>query len=74
VLAAQALEAQRLAPVGSTRRKSAGVLAVVLADAKSLEGARRMLLRRALPEDVRKGAAALLYQLAAPTPEGDPQP
>ncbi|MBT2420575.1 hypothetical protein J7F01_40335 [Streptomyces sp. ISL-22] len=68
--AAMAREAQRLAPVGSNRRKSAGVLAVLLDGAPSIDGARRRLARHRLPAEIRQGAAELLAELTTATQEG----
>ncbi|MFM9656707.1 hypothetical protein [Streptomyces scabiei] len=71
VLASRAREAQRLAPVGSTRRKAAGVLAVVLDGSQSVEGARRRLRAHRLPPEIWEAVLTLLTGLES-GPEESP--
>ncbi|MBM7091037.1 hypothetical protein JTP67_21335 [Streptomyces sp. S12] len=64
---------QRLAPVGSNERKAAGIAAVLLAEARTHTGARRLLDRHPIPEPLRSAVVALLADLAA-LPESTPEP
>ncbi|GAA3767270.1 hypothetical protein [Streptomyces chiangmaiensis] len=61
--AARARELQRLAAVGSARRKSAGVAAIALDGVRSLEGARRRLQAHRIPTEILTAAMELLDQL-----------
>ncbi|MFE2428432.1 hypothetical protein ACFXJ5_17055 [Streptomyces sp. NPDC059373] len=70
-LAEQAREAQRLAPVHSLRRKAYGVVAIALDGARTVAGARFLLGRHRLPEDVRACAVQLLDDLEAEQPHLD---
>lgn len=69
-LADQARELQRLAPVGSIRRKAAGLAAVALENTRTSAAARRVLQRHTLPPEIRLAALALIDELTA-DPEGD---
>lgn len=69
-LAQQAREAQRLAAVGSNKRKGAGVLAVVLNGARTVDGARRMLRAHRLPVEIGQAAAELLAELTTDPEQG----
>ncbi|WP_416978663.1 hypothetical protein [Streptomyces sp. T028] len=62
-LADRAREAQRLAPVGSLKRKGAGVAAVLLDGAPSLAAARRRLAAHRFPPEIRQAAAEVLDAL-----------
>lgn len=68
-LADRAREAQRLAPVGSTRRKAAGMAAVALENTRTPAAARRVLHRHRLPPEIRLAALQLLDELTT-GPEG----
>ncbi|MFG2678294.1 hypothetical protein [Streptomyces sp. NPDC048392] len=69
--AERAREAQRLAAVGSTRRKAAGLVVALLGRGLTTAGARRVLARRRLPPEIRTAALHVLDELAGPPPEGD---
>ncbi|MEV5182872.1 hypothetical protein AB0K88_24240 [Streptomyces werraensis] len=71
--ARRARHRQRLAPVGTNDRKAAGVAAVLLEDARTHTGARRLLDRHPIPEPLRSAVVALLAELAA-EPEEPPAP
>ncbi|WP_435270619.1 hypothetical protein [Streptomyces sp. 1222.5] len=69
-LADRARELQRLAAVGSIRRKAAGVLAVAVDTTRTAAGARRILTTHPLPTEIRDAAVKLLDELT--TPEEQP--
>lgn len=66
-LADRARELQRLAPVGSTRRKAAGLVLAAAERCRSLEGARAVMSRRRLPPEIRGAVLQLLDELATTT-------
>lgn len=68
-LADRARELQRLAPVGSNRRRGAGVAAVLLDSCRTTAGARRLLGQRNLPPEVHSAVLQALDELT--TPAGD---
>jgi hypothetical protein len=62
-LARRALDLQRAAPAGSLYRRAAGCAAVVLVDARTPAGARKMLRASGLGDEVRDAALDLIDQL-----------
>ncbi|MEU2598447.1 hypothetical protein ABZ669_14650 [Streptomyces hirsutus] len=73
--AERARQRQRLAPVGSTDRKAAGVAAVLLDSARTHAGARRLLSQHRIPDDLRAAVLALLAELeTTPAPEPETPP
>ncbi|MCT9107927.1 hypothetical protein N4G69_20195 [Streptomyces mirabilis] len=71
-LADRARELQRLAPVGSNRRRGAGVAAVLLDSGRTTAGARRLLGQHSLPPEVRTAVLQALEELT--TQPGDESP
>ena len=64
-LATHARTLHTTTPRGSLERKAAGCALVVLTDARSITGARRMLRASNLPDDLRDATLDLIDQLAA---------
>ncbi|MFY7069605.1 hypothetical protein ACOQFV_27420 [Nocardiopsis changdeensis] len=64
-LAARAQQLHATSARSSLERKAAGCAAVVLTDARSITGARRMLRTSNLPDDLRDATLDLIDQLAA---------
>lgn len=62
-LARRALDLQKEAPTGSLDRRAAGCAAVVLVDARTPAGARKMLRASRLGDEVRDAALDLIDQL-----------
>lgn len=69
-LARRALAAQRVAPAGSLERKAAGCAAIVLTDARTVTGAKKMLRASALGDQVRDAALDLIDQLTKELTDG----
>jgi len=66
-LADRARELQRLAALGSNRRRAAGITVALLDSARTTAGARQLLGQRQLPAEVRTAVLQLLYELATST-------
>ncbi|MGW4752004.1 hypothetical protein [Streptomyces chartreusis] len=70
-----ARQRQRLAPVGSSERKAAGIAAVLLDGARTHRAARRLLDQHRIPAELRAAVLRLLDELATPHPtEPDTEP
>ncbi|GAA2218848.1 hypothetical protein [Streptomyces indiaensis] len=66
--AALARQRQSLAPVGTPQRKAAGVAALLLDEARTHAGARRLLDQHRIPTELRPLVLALLDELAEARP------
>lgn len=68
-LAARARDIAHTAPAASLERRAAGCAAVVLRDARTPEGAVRMLQAADLDPDVARAAEQLIHQLTQEEPQ-----